>query len=161
MTTPPILNLDAVAYDEWARGDRYAARLGEIATRLGARKLGYRIVVLPPGKAAWPYHAHHVNEEMFFILEGAGTLRYRDVDHALRAGDVIACPPDPRGGHQIRNTSEADLRYLAVSTMEYPEIARYPDSGKFAAIDAPAQTADRFAIWARESAAVDYWDGES
>jgi uncharacterized cupin superfamily protein len=161
MMPAQILNLDQVDFKHWGHSERYQARLGEIATRLGARKLGYRLIVLPPGKAAWPYHAHHVNEEMFFILEGTGTLRYSNADYPLRAGDVIACPVDPNGGHQIRNSSTADLRYLAVSTMEYPEIARYPDSGKFAAITAPADAPDRFAIWAPESAGVDYWTGES
>jgi uncharacterized cupin superfamily protein len=51
---------------------------------------------------------------------------------SLRQGDVIACPPGGHeAAHQIINTGEVDLRYLAVSTKLSPEIAEYPDSNKF------------------------------
>lgn len=164
MDRGPILNVQDVEYGGWGNGGGFEAQLGAVASRLGARKLGYRVVVLPPGKKAWPFHLHHVNEEMFFIIEGAGSLRFGDQRYSLRAGDVICCPA---GGmaHQIVNTSEHDLKYLAVSTMEPAEVAEYPDSGKFAAMAGRPPGGDRSqaAFWAvgRREAAVDYWDGES
>jgi len=44
--------------------------MAAIANLIGAKKLGYRMTVVPPGKKAWPYHAHLVNEEelSFMIL---------------------------------------------------------------------------------------------
>ncbi len=162
--TPPILNVDDVPLDDWAHGDRFAARLGAIGRRIGARKLGCRLVVLPPGKAAWPFHAHHVNEEMFFILEGRGTLRLGAATHPVRAGDVIAVPPGPATPHQIRNDGETDLRYLAVSTMEEPDIVECPDSDKIGIMAGSPPGGDRAArtltIYLPRSAAVDYWAGE-
>lgn len=160
----PILNLYEVEYEEWGHGERFAARLGPLATRLGARKLGYRVVVVPPGKTAWPCHFHHVDEEMFLILDGHGTLRIGAERHPLRPGDVVCLPPGPATAHQILNTSNAALKYLAVSTMEAPDIMEYPDSGKYAVFagSAPggAQADRTFAIVGRHRDATDYWEGE-
>ena len=49
-----------------------------------------------------------------------------------RIGDIIACPPGgPETAHQLINTGEGELKYLAVSTKLSPELCEYPDSGKF------------------------------
>ena len=164
MERTPVLNLNDVEYESWGRGSAFEAKLGAMATRLGAKKLGYRVVVLPPGKKAWPFHLHHVNEEMFFVLEGTGTLRFGERHYAVKPGDVICCPPGPGTAHQIVNTSQQDLKYLAVSTMEPAEVAEYPDSGKFAAMVGRAPGGDRsqraFWVVAKTDAAVDYWEGE-
>jgi uncharacterized cupin superfamily protein len=163
LETVPILNVQDVEYKEWGNGGAFEAKLGAVAGRLGAKKLGYRVVVLPPGKKAWPFHLHHVNEEMFYIIEGTGTLRSGDGRYPVRPGDVVCCPPGPGTAHQIINTSQSDLKYLAVSTMEPAEVAEYPDSGKFAAMagSAPGGDRSRRIYWvARKDTTVDYWDGE-
>ena len=96
-----------------------------IGPLIGAQKLGCSLVVVPPGKKAWPYHLQYANEEMFVILEGEGTLRHDGERYPIRAGDVIASPVGKP--HQILNTSDAELRYLAISTMIEPDIAEYPE----------------------------------
>lgn len=167
--TSPVLNLADVGLIDLAerarqRGsemptDRFGGRIGAIAPTIGARKLGYNLTVVDPGKAAFPKHSHRVNEEMFFILEGQGELRLGDAMHPVRAGDVIACPA---GGadtaHQLFNTGEGELKYLAVSTMEYPEVCEYPDSGKYMVRTGFAP--DDFHAIGRSADSLDYWDGE-
>jgi uncharacterized cupin superfamily protein len=97
-----------------------------------------------------------VNEEMFFILEGAGEVRIGDKTHPIKKGDFIAHPPGgPETAHQIVNTSEKELRYLAVSTMQSPEIADYPDSKKFGVL-----RADGSRFLGRVDQSLNYWDGE-
>jgi uncharacterized cupin superfamily protein len=169
---PPILNVADLDYQGFPGGvpestrERYGdARLGQIGRVLGARKLGYNVTVLPPGRRAFPLHCHRINEEMFFVIEGRGEIRIGDATHAICAGDVIACPPGgPETAHQIVNNSEAELRYLAVSTLLSPEICEYPDSGKFgvaAEFDASADgAAQRFYHLGRPGASLGYWDGE-
>ena len=49
--------------------------------------------MVPPGKSAWPFHAHVVNEEMIIVIAGEGILRLSDGEQPLRAGDVVALPP--------------------------------------------------------------------
>ena len=161
-----IVNLDELEYRDWSHGNRFQARMGAIGARLGARLLGCNVTVLPPGKAAFPLHNHHVNEELFLILEGQGEVRIGDATFAVRRGDVISCPPGgPETAHQILNTSDAtELRFFAVSTRLSPEVAEYPESGKFAVLAELATAADgtprtmRFV--GRESDGLDYWDGE-
>src|SRR5690242_5320441 len=68
----PILNLDEVQFEHVAHGERFEVRDGPISHVIGGKQLGYSLAVVPPGKRAYPFHCHHVNEEMFFVLEGTG-----------------------------------------------------------------------------------------
>jgi len=145
-------------------GERFDARTGQIGGRLGASKLGYNITAVPPGKRAFPFHNHRVNEEMFFILEGSGSVRIGAETFPVRSGDVIACPPGgPETAHQIINTGTTELKYLAVSTQQMPEICDYPDSGKFLVTERQRNadgSVSGFRHIGRPESAVDYWDGE-
>ncbi len=168
--TTPILNLADVEMIELAErsrqrgsempGARFGGRIGPIGPMIGAQKLGYNFTAIDPGKAAFPKHSHRANEEMFFILEGSGELKLGDATYPVRAGDVIACPPGgPETAHQLRNTGDDELRFLAVSTMVFPEICEYPDSGKLNAITGMGP--DDFRHIARHGESLDYWEGEA
>ena len=140
--------------------------MGFIAPRLGAQKLGYNLTAVPPGKRAFPFHNHRVNEEMFFILEGEGEVRIGESQYPIRSGDIIACPPGgPETAHQIINTSTTtELKYLAISTQMSPEVAEYPDSGKFGVLaDFPPDIDGKthhLRFIGRTDASLDYWEGE-
>ena len=170
---PRILNLNQVDLEPLPEamaptGDtagRCQQRLARVGQQLGAQKLGYRLYVLEPGMRGSPFHSHRVNEEMFYVVAGAGEIRLGTERFPIRAGDVIACPPGgPEAAHQIINTSNAELRYLAVSTQQSPEICEYPDSGKYAVMDDFKMDAEGnasgFVAIARPGDGVDYWDGE-
>jgi uncharacterized cupin superfamily protein len=156
-----VVNIADVPLSDHGHGEAFAARHGAIGSLIGARQLGCRVVVVPPGKKGWPYHAHHANEEMFVILEGAGTLRLGGADHPVKAGDVIACPAGgPETAHQIVNTGDAELRYLAISTMRSPELVEYPDSGKFQVVSGAPGAGQRMRYIGRAETSLNYWDGE-
>jgi uncharacterized cupin superfamily protein len=80
---PRVLNiadaeLHSVGPERAPRGEnaaKYDLRWAEIASRFGARKLGYNLTVVAPGKRNCPFHSHREEEEMFYILEGSGELR--------------------------------------------------------------------------------------
>lgn len=163
--TAPLVHVDDLAFVDRGHGEQYAGRVAAIAPLIGARKLGYRMVEILPGKRGWPFHHHYVNEEMFFILEGSGELRHGDQRHDIRAGHVIAAPPGgPDVAHQLINTGTETLRYLAVSTMEQPDVFAYPDSDKFGLYvgSAPGgpESERQFEYFGRKSSQLDYWDGE-
>lgn len=144
---------------------RFDASMGFIAPRIGAQKLGYNITAVPPGKRAFPFHNHRINEEMFFILQGSGELRYGEAVYEVKEGDIIACPPGGKDkAHQIINTGNKEMRYLAVSTKLTPEIVDYPDSSKFGILaEFPGDSGDQpetFRFVSRLSQNVDYWEGE-
>ncbi len=160
----PLPRLAAFAATGPAAG-RFDARVGQIAARLEAQKLGYNVRAVPPGKAAFPFHCHRVNEEMFFVLQGTGEVRIGTATHLIRQGDFIACPP---GGsdkaHQLKNTGAEELRYLAVGTKLSPEIAEYPDSGKFGVLagfpPGPDGKPQSFRFIGKEQLNVNYWEGK-
>lgn len=161
----PIMNVDDVALTRYVHGDEFDDLDGPIGASIGARQLGCSLSVVPPGKRAWPFHCHHVNEELVFVIEGRGTLRIGDEEHPIRKGDVIAFPAGGSAtAHQIVNSSQEELRYLSVSTMIPADVIEYPDSGKFAVRAGSAPGADparrTFDLVARSGASVDYWEGE-
>ncbi len=170
--TSPILNLADVKVRGLEPGrdpkgeppDRYDVRWGEIASRIGACKLGYNLTVVAPGKRNCPFHSHYNDEEMFFVLEGKGELRLGEARYPLKAGDIVACPAGgPATAHQIINTGDTEMRYLSVSTMSPVEVCEYPDSGKFGAFaGGTPDTAGKahFRYIGRAGENHDYWEGE-
>ena len=154
---PPIVNLDDADLKPYGQHEEFSASLAALGKQLGARKLGCTLVVLAPGKRAWPYHLHYAEEEMFVILEGIGTLRYDGENHPVRPGDVIFTRTGPGTAHQIINTSDTELRYLAFSSNADAEVCEYPDSGK---VGAYGESEPRFKFLAPIDAEVDYWEGE-
>lgn len=126
----PVINLDELEMEHCGEG-AYRQSYGVISDRIGARRLGYNLTVVPPGCRAGFFHNHRVAEEMFLVLSGEGVLRFGDRDFPLREGDVIACPPGGREvAHQISNTGTSDMRLFALGTREEHEIVEYPDSNK-------------------------------
>lgn len=124
-------------------GTSFGGLRQRVGVAVGAQKLGYGLFTVAPGKAAFPLHAHTLNEELIYILDGEGTLRFGAETVAVRAGMFIACPGGPELTHQLVNTSEADLRYLCVSTMQYPDIVHYPDSDKVGVYAGPGASGQK------------------
>lgn len=141
------------------RAPHYDGQMVRLSEGTAAQKLGASVYTVAPGKRVCPYHLHHAQEEMFVMLAGAGTLRVAGEELPVKAGDVLFLPAGPEFPHQLFNSSNAPLRYLAISTMESVEIVEYPDSGKFMA-EAGVETDRPFEVIDRKSQGVDFWDGE-
>jgi len=156
----PVMNLDEVKMDDVEENGYYTSSRGQISDHIGARQLGYNLTLLPPGKAQCPFHSHHGEEEMFFILEGEGELRFGDQRFPLRKHDVVACPT---GGaevaHQIINTGTTMMRYLALSTIVDLEACEYPDSQKVLVVAGPRGARGLRKMF-RAEVTVDYYDRE-
>ena len=93
-----VVSLDSV--DASAFPGAEARALGRAA---GAVKAGLNHVTLGPGVSGAPPHCHALEEELFYVLEGAGTLLLDDAEHALvpatsslarpRPGSLTRCAP--------------------------------------------------------------------
>jgi len=150
--------LDKVGTPE---GSVFAGMRQRVGAQIGAQKLGYSFFNVPPGKAAFPYHTHSGNEEMIYIIDGEAILRLGKEELPVAAGTVIACPPGAEYPHQLVNTGNKKLRYLVVSTMEFPDICEYPDSNKigaYATAAVGAQVGLR-ALYVKDRN-VNYYEGE-
>ncbi|MBK1663482.1 cupin [Rhodospirillum rubrum] len=170
MTESPVVCLDDLVFETVTHGASFEARLAPLALSTaalaGGRGLGARLIEVAPGKKAFPYHCHHANSEMFVILDGTGEVRFGGRVYGLKAGDVVACPPGgPETAHQITASAGGPLRYLAISTMNEPDIMDYPDSGKITLFAGAPPGGDkakrRVSLTVRPASAVDYWDGEA
>ncbi len=158
-----LINLADVASERInaPAGSAFGGARQRVGAQIGAQKLGYSFFTVPPGKAAFPYHTHSGNEEMIYIIAGAAILRHGQEELAVSAGTVIACPAGAEYPHQLINTGTEELRYLVVSTMEYPDLSGYPDSNKIGAYATAAlrsQVGFR-ALYVKDTN-VGYYDGE-
>lgn len=149
-----IRNVDEVTLERQHRPPLYDTRCGGLSDGTAARKLGAGVDVVAPGKRGCPYHFHHAQEELFVVLEGEGSLRVAGEMVPVRAGDVVFIPPGAEYPHQFVNTSSAPMKFISISTKEYPEVCEYPDSGKAMAFQRG------FTLTNRVAANLDYWDGE-
>ncbi|WP_245514910.1 cupin domain-containing protein [Jiella endophytica] len=165
MAIKPIVRPTELPLSLQTHGETFEARFAAVAAPLGSKRLGSRYVEIPAGKKGWPLHCHHANDELFVILSGRGTLRFGDETYSVTAGDVVVCPAGgPETAHQLIAADDAPLAYLAVSTMNEPDVMEYPDSGKLTIFAGAAPGGDkaarRVAITVKADSGVDYWDGE-
>ena len=155
-----VVSLDEAEL-EWLReGQRFEVGLKDVGKRLGFKGVGATLHVVPAGKTAWPFHRHHVCDEMFVILSGAGTYRIGDKRLPITAGDCLGAPAAGEA-HQIINSGTETLRYLAVSNHGSAEVVEFPDSGHVTFMARPAlggggETVERHGLMTE----VGYWDGE-
>jgi uncharacterized cupin superfamily protein len=118
------------------RGEQYR-QLGAAA---GARKTGLNWLRIGEGRLSGPPHCHSAAEEVFVVLEGAGTLElwptpgaaesgFEREDIPVRAGHVVARPPASCVAHAFRGGADG-LTLLAYGTNPPNDICFYPRSNK-------------------------------
>ena len=113
-----------------------AARVGEAA---GGKELGATLYEILPGGAISPYHIHHGNEEILFVLSGSPEVRTPTGMRMLEAGAVVAFPRGRSGAHRVKNSPTAPARGLIVSMMNFPDVVEHPDTGTWLAMSGPTQ----------------------
>ena len=152
----PVFNLHG---DEWDwREDRpgWRSKQANVGRRVGGELMGAGVYEVDPGDRLWPYHTHHANEEWLLVMRGRPTLRTVDGEQELREGDVAVFRRGKDGFHQVINRTDEPVRILMISTLLFPEIVEYADSGKIG-----ARSADGDGILlSRPGPILDYWDGE-
>jgi uncharacterized cupin superfamily protein/glyoxylase-like metal-dependent hydrolase (beta-lactamase superfamily II) len=130
----------------------FAGRTLEIDGYIGAEKLGYRVLQLPPGNASCPSHWHAEEEELFVVLSGTASLQTPRGAVPLRAGDFVAFPTRAEGTHKVVNDGTESCEILMVSNYEPADVCYYPDSRKV--------LVERSDLMLRDHPALDYWDFE-
>jgi len=161
LRTKLIRNFNDAKLETSDRAPHYDGSQGaRLARGTAAKQMGASIDIVPPGKRSCPYHFHYVEEEMFIVLEGEGTLRVAGEMLPIRAGDTIFIPAGPEYPHQILNTSTAPLKYLSLSTVAETEICEYPDSKKYLAYSRKQGPLLESGRMHRAEHDLDYWDGE-
>jgi uncharacterized cupin superfamily protein len=133
----------------------YAYEKRVIVGKDDASHMDVSVYEIPPGKAAYPYHYHAGNEEVFFILSGAGLLRTPEGERTVTAGDFLYFPNNENGAHKLMNASQNEpLVYVDFDTRRDPEVVFYPDSDKVGILG------DGKKMFVPVAQKVDYYDGE-
>jgi uncharacterized cupin superfamily protein len=146
------MNIDEAEAEHSIDPGQYETTLYELGDLIGARKLGYWMVELAPGKRFCPLHAHQLEEEMFLVWEGSPTIRTPRGSFVCRPGDVIAFPVGDRGAHQLLNASDKPCKVFLLGMDEPEDVCHYPDSDKV------SMAGRRLRV--RASPRLDYYDRE-
>ncbi len=130
---PPAARVErpshVVALDGLGTGPFPPAEIRQAGRAGGSVKAGLNHVVLPPGEAGAPAHCHSLEEELFVVLKGGGTLTLGEQTHPLSPGDVIARPPSTALPHALA-AGAGGLTYLVYGTRDDGDSAFYPGMGK-------------------------------
>jgi uncharacterized cupin superfamily protein len=148
------INRDEAIWNHWSgpTSSRYEAETFEIGDLIGADKLGYRLTLVPPGKASCPLHWHTAEEELCVVMRGAPILETPRGRVQLREGDYVAFRTQPLGGHKLVNETDAPCEILMVANTNPFDVCSYPDSRKVL-----IEATD---LVLRDHPVLDYFDGE-
>jgi uncharacterized cupin superfamily protein len=105
------------------------SRLRALGRAGGAVKAGLNHVTLPAGATGPPPHVHSLEEELFYVLAGSGTVTLGADEHPLTAGDIVARPPATGVAHSVRAGPDG-LTYLVYGTREAGDSVYYPTRGQ-------------------------------
>jgi uncharacterized cupin superfamily protein len=106
-------------------------RIVALSDQIGMQRAHLKLIRIAPGAESFIPHAHSVEEEYVFILEGQGSLTLDGEATPVGPGDYIGFPIDGVV-HHLTNTGEADLVYLSGGERSPVEVARMPTLGKVA-----------------------------
>jgi uncharacterized cupin superfamily protein len=96
---------------------------------VGLKRCGLYLIRISPGKESFILHAHHVQEEFMYVLEGRGLAQIGDQEHEVGPGDFIGFPT-PSVAHHLRNPFAEELVYLSGGEKGEFEVADFPSVGK-------------------------------
>jgi uncharacterized cupin superfamily protein len=112
---------------------RHKHPLGDL---FGISNFGVNLTRLSPKAVSALRHAHSRQDEFIFILEGYPTLITDAGATELSPGMCAGFRAGTGDGHQLVNTTEADVVYLEIGDRSPGDTAIYPDDDIQAHLDA-------------------------
>ena len=104
------------------RSEIFMKRLGDPT---GMTRIGVNLARIPPGKESFAPHAHSVQEEWVYVLEGTGRALVGEEEHEIGPGDFLGFPTDGVA-HHLRNTGTTDLVVLQGSERSRVDVGHFP-----------------------------------
>ena len=139
-------------------GETVARAVRDLGRAAGSEKTGMQLFDVAPGKLVNPPHCHSAEEEIFVVLDGAGSFELwpnrrfggDHETHPVRRGSVVARPAGTGRPHTFR-AGDAGMQVLAYGTRDTRDVTFYPRSGK---------VSFRGVGLIGRVEVLDYWDGE-
>lgn len=98
--------------------------LGDV---FGLKNFGVNLTKLAPGAISALRHAHTVQDEFIYILQGTPTLITDAGETTLSPGMCAGFKSGTGDAHQLVNRSQADVVYLEIGDRNPGDGASYPD----------------------------------
>jgi len=111
----------------------YVHRLGDM---VGMKRAHLSLARVPPGRESFIAHAHSLQEEFLFILEGEGVAEIGPHRVPVGPGDYLGFPTDGTP-HHLHNVGGTDLVYLMGGERTEVEVAYFPTLRKIAVAHGP------------------------
>ena len=162
------VNLNEIKEEAWqSPGGKYAVSFKGISEALGREPSSLDLAKrhpfdlewnrVPPGKRAFPYHAHAAESELYLVVSGRGSVRDEDGITEVGPGDAFFFQPGE--AHQLWNACDEDFVYYVIADNPRSggttgDSCYYPDSGKWAV------TTDGREEIVVKGTETDYFDGE-
>jgi uncharacterized cupin superfamily protein len=105
-------------------GGREKRALGDL---FGLRGFGVNLTRLPPGAASALLHAHRVQDEFIYVLDGTPTLRLDGTETLLAPGMCAGFRGGSGEAHCLVNRSDRDVVYLEIGDRRPGDGATYPE----------------------------------
>jgi uncharacterized cupin superfamily protein len=122
-------NVHEATFDHDEDPEGYKTGYKRLGPELDAKRIGATLYEIPPNQSLCPYH-YETDEEWLIVLQGELTLRHPEGEDVLKAGDVVAFPPNEAGAHKTTNNSGETVRLMMLSTQDKRGFCVYPDSEK-------------------------------
>lgn len=130
-----------VALDAWNAGPRqrqsiypepFASRMVGRTKRplgdlFGLQNFGVLLSTLAPGAASALRHAHSVQDEFIFVVQGTLVLHTDEGETLLTPGMCAGFRAGTGNGHRLINRSEQPASYLEMGDRTAGEVVDYPD----------------------------------
>ncbi|OZB61204.1 MAG: cupin [Lysobacterales bacterium 13-68-4] len=105
-------------------GERLRRKLGDV---FGLTAFGVNLARLGPGARSALRHAHQLEDEFVYILEGTPTLLTDAGETLLKPGMCAGFKAGTGDGHALVNRSYAEVLYLEIGARCTGETVDYPD----------------------------------
>ena len=94
------INIEKPNFDQPREQEGFRALRAGIDRQAGAERLGLSLWEVPPGQAAYPYHAHLTEEELVIVLAGRPSLRTAEGWRELEEGEAVSFKTGEQGAHR-------------------------------------------------------------
>lgn len=147
---PPTIVATSDVEPAWVRRPVVERARRDLGAAAGSARTGLTHFTVVSGKLHNPLHCHSLEEEIFVVLSGDGTLILDAEETPVREGHVIVRPAGTGISHALR-AGGGELVLLAYGPREPGDVCFYPRSGKISFRGVGV-------IGRLER--LDYWDGE-
>lgn len=107
-----------------AQRKRFNRRLGDFA---GLKNYGVNMIRVEPGGQSSARHAHSMQDEFVYVVEGALVLVTDAGEEPVTPGTCIGFPAGTGDGHHFLNRSDKDAVFLVVGDRTKGDEVNYPD----------------------------------